>query len=187
MIVLYNNPDELKSEIRNLIKIEKKGKVVKIFKEILRDSSTDTLDLLKDLIIEAISTDFEYFNDKIYTKIIKKLNKTFSNNDLIKLEKDILEKHCLFDNEKIQTNFSGKVLQGDYYVKGRVYLTQYRIFAQGKFDALLGWFSDKIHRHGKKFTANELLERVTGDTGIKPEPYLNYIKQKFSGIYGLNI
>jgi len=58
-------------------------------------------------------------------------------------------------------------------------------FARGEFGTLLGWFKDKIHRHGRKYTANELVERVTGAKGIEARPYLDYIKQKFSEIYEL--
>lgn len=58
-------------------------------------------------------------------------------------------------------------------------------FAKGEFGALLEWFREHIHRHGRKFTANELIQRVTGDDGIKAGPYLNYIKRKYSEIYEL--
>ena len=58
-------------------------------------------------------------------------------------------------------------------------------FTCGEFGALLEWFSDKIHRHGRKFTTNELIKRVTGDDGLEAGPYLAYIEQKFSEIYGL--
>jgi carboxypeptidase Taq len=53
----------------------------------------------------------------------------------------------------------------------------------GKFDGLLDWLRKKIHVHGRKFTANELLERVTGES-LQSRSYLNYIKTKFSDIYG---
>ncbi len=58
-------------------------------------------------------------------------------------------------------------------------------FSRGEFGALLNWFTEKIHRHGRKFTAGELLERITGSGSIQAEPYLAYIKAKFTGIYGL--
>lgn len=60
-----------------------------------------------------------------------------------------------------------------------------RQFGRGEFGALLDWFKEKIHRHGRKYTANELVERVTGAGSIEAGPYLAYIKQKFSDIYGL--
>ncbi len=59
---------------------------------------------------------------------------------------------------------------------------QYR---RGEFGALLGWFRENIHRHGRKFTAKELLGRVTGSPTIEAAPYLSYIEKKFSEIYGL--
>ncbi len=58
-------------------------------------------------------------------------------------------------------------------------------FSRGEFGNLLAWFKDKIHRHGRKYTANELLRRVTGATGLDAQPYLEYIKRKYSAIYGL--
>src|SRR5260370_40412281 len=32
----------------------------------------------------------------------------------------------------------------------------------GQFAPLLGWLRKNVHRHGRKFTPNELLERATG-------------------------
>ena len=58
-------------------------------------------------------------------------------------------------------------------------------YARGEFGALLAWFRENIHRHGRKYTANELIRRVTGDDSIKAGPYLTYIKQKYSEIYEL--
>ncbi|GAB4448137.1 MAG: carboxypeptidase M32 [Anaerolineae bacterium] len=58
-------------------------------------------------------------------------------------------------------------------------------YARGEFGALHAWFAEKIHRHGRKYTTTELIRRVTGDDGIKAGPYLAYIKQKYSEIYGL--
>jgi carboxypeptidase Taq len=54
----------------------------------------------------------------------------------------------------------------------------------GKFEALLAWLREKIHRHGNKFEAQELVQRVTGSK-IDPEPYLRYLSRKYGEIYGL--
>ncbi len=54
----------------------------------------------------------------------------------------------------------------------------------GEFAALLGWLRANLHQHGRKFTSNELLQRITGD-GLNPAPYLKYLKAKYSEIYGL--
>jgi len=53
----------------------------------------------------------------------------------------------------------------------------------GKFDTVLGWLRENIHRHGRKFTPTELIERVTGG-GIDAQPYINYITEKYTAIYG---
>ncbi len=56
--------------------------------------------------------------------------------------------------------------------------------AQGKFDTLLAWLNTHIHRHGRKFTSEELTERVTG-THIDPAPYITYLTDKFTSVYNL--
>jgi carboxypeptidase Taq len=58
-------------------------------------------------------------------------------------------------------------------------------FTRGEFLPLLDWFREKIHRHGRKFTAKELIQRVTGSPAIEAGPYLAYIRRKFSNIYEL--
>lgn len=55
---------------------------------------------------------------------------------------------------------------------------------QGKFDTLLGWLQTNIHQHGRKFTASELTQRITG-TDIDSAPYMTYLNEKFGRIYGL--
>ncbi|MBN1312960.1 MAG: carboxypeptidase M32 [Anaerolineae bacterium] len=54
----------------------------------------------------------------------------------------------------------------------------------GQFDSVLSWQRDKIHQHGKKFTFDELAQRVTGST-LLWEPYVDYLTTKYSEIYGL--
>jgi carboxypeptidase Taq len=54
----------------------------------------------------------------------------------------------------------------------------------GKFEALLGWVREKIHRHGSKFEVQELVQRVTGSK-IDPAPYMRYLTKKYSEIYGI--
>jgi len=57
--------------------------------------------------------------------------------------------------------------------------------ASGRFQELLGWLREKIYRHGRKFTAEELLRRVTG-RGLESQSYLEYIRSKYSDIYRLS-
>ncbi len=55
---------------------------------------------------------------------------------------------------------------------------------KGDFSALLGWLRTNIHQHGHKYEPQVLVEKVTGSR-IKPEPYLRYLTNKYSEIYGL--
>jgi carboxypeptidase Taq len=55
---------------------------------------------------------------------------------------------------------------------------------QGQFGTLHTWLKDNIYNHGSKFTANELIERVTGGP-LSIDPYIAYLKQKFGTLYDL--
>ncbi|MFC2064719.1 carboxypeptidase M32 [Chloroflexota bacterium] len=55
---------------------------------------------------------------------------------------------------------------------------------KGKFDDLLQWLIENIHQYGRKFESQELVKRATGQT-LSPEPYLNYLDQKYREIYNL--
>lgn len=56
--------------------------------------------------------------------------------------------------------------------------------AGGDFSGLLGWLRKNVHRHGRKFTPNELLERATGKP-LTAAPWIAYVQQKFGALYGL--
>ncbi len=55
---------------------------------------------------------------------------------------------------------------------------------KGEFGELLSWLREKIHHHGSKFEAPELVQRITGQS-INPQPYVRYLRQKYGEIYGL--
>jgi carboxypeptidase Taq len=55
---------------------------------------------------------------------------------------------------------------------------------QGQFATLHTWLKENIYTHGSKFTANELIERVTGGP-LTIDPYIAYLKQKFGELYNL--
>lgn len=55
---------------------------------------------------------------------------------------------------------------------------------KGKFDELLGWLHEKVHKHGHKYDPQDLVQKVTGSK-IAPEPYVRYLTKKYNEIYGL--
>ncbi len=56
---------------------------------------------------------------------------------------------------------------------------------EGQFDTLRGWLTENIYRHGSKYTAVELVERIT-DAPLTIEPYMRYLRRKFGEIYDLS-
>jgi carboxypeptidase Taq len=58
-------------------------------------------------------------------------------------------------------------------------------FERGEFGPLREWLGDHVHRHGRKFTPMETLDRAIGESRIDPEPYVRYLQRKLGGIYGL--
>ena len=54
----------------------------------------------------------------------------------------------------------------------------------GRFDALLQWLRDNIHRHGRTKTALPLIESATGEP-LSVGPYLEYLKKKYGNLYQL--
>jgi carboxypeptidase Taq len=56
---------------------------------------------------------------------------------------------------------------------------------RGEFGALHGWLRENLYQHGRKFTAPELVERVTGGP-MRIEPYIHYLRTKYQSLYGLD-
>jgi carboxypeptidase Taq len=54
----------------------------------------------------------------------------------------------------------------------------------GRLTVLTRWLNQKIHRWGRTFTADHLIQRVTGKP-LSPEPFLTYLEEKFGELYGL--
>lgn len=52
----------------------------------------------------------------------------------------------------------------------------------GEFSTLHGWLKAHIYQHGSKFTASELIQRITGG-GLDIAPYMAYLTSKFGQLY----
>jgi carboxypeptidase Taq len=56
-------------------------------------------------------------------------------------------------------------------------------FETGDFSGLLGWLREKIHRHGCRYLARDLVKRVTGKP-LEARPLLEHLKRK-AAMYGV--
>jgi carboxypeptidase Taq len=55
---------------------------------------------------------------------------------------------------------------------------------EGEFGTLYNWLKESIYQHGQKYTASELIERVTGGP-LSIKPYLCYLRSKYGELYQL--
>ena len=56
--------------------------------------------------------------------------------------------------------------------------------SRGEFGTLRDWLGENIHRHGRKFGPNQLLERVVGVDRFDPQPLIRYLTAKVEDLYG---
>ena len=57
-------------------------------------------------------------------------------------------------------------------------------FGRGDFHPLLDWLRQNIHRHGQRWSAAELVQRVTGRP-LSAKPLVDYLRAKLEPLYGL--
>lgn len=57
--------------------------------------------------------------------------------------------------------------------------------AQGEYSNLLGWLTEAIYQHGRAYSTDELLRRISGES-LSVAPLLDYLERKYSDLYGLN-
>ncbi|MCK9379315.1 MAG: carboxypeptidase M32 [Candidatus Moranbacteria bacterium] len=54
----------------------------------------------------------------------------------------------------------------------------------GNFENILAWLRKNIHTHGKLYTADELIRKITGET-LSSKYFMDYINNKYGKIYEL--
>lgn len=52
----------------------------------------------------------------------------------------------------------------------------------GLFHETVCWLEEKVHRHGRALTAEEIIKKSCGE-GLNPEAYIKYLDEKYSKIY----
>jgi len=79
----------------------------------------------------------------------------------------------------------GNILCGQFYeaaLKAHPEITAE--VGQGQFGTLHGWLRENVYIHGSKYTAPELVARVTGGA-LDVKPYMSYLKSKYGELYAL--
>lgn len=79
----------------------------------------------------------------------------------------------------------GSILASQIWEKIRVAMPDiHDQLAAGEFGGLRKWLAEHLHRHGRKFTPSEMLDRLVGGP-IDVAPFVRYLKAKFGEIYRL--
>ena len=52
----------------------------------------------------------------------------------------------------------------------------------GEFSTLHHWLKENIYQHGSKFTASELISRISGES-LSIKPYMSYLRAKYGELY----
>jgi len=58
------------------------------------------------------------------------------------------------------------------------------MFARGEFAPLLGWLRKNIHSQGRRYTARQLVKKVTGQD-LSANPLLRHLNRKAAEVYGV--
>jgi carboxypeptidase Taq len=58
--------------------------------------------------------------------------------------------------------------------------------AAGEFSVLFGWLKENVWQYGRRYFPQELIKKATGSP-LETGPYINYLKTKFGGIYGVSV
>jgi carboxypeptidase Taq len=79
----------------------------------------------------------------------------------------------------------GNLIAGQLWAQARADLPDLdQRIAAGELTPLREWLREKVHRHGAKYPAAELIERVTGEP-IGVGPFMSYLSEKLTAVYGI--
>ncbi len=81
----------------------------------------------------------------------------------------------------------GNIMSGAFYEAAQAALPELaQQIAHAEFAPLHGWLRENIYQHGRKFTPDELVQRITGGS-LTIEPYMRYLREKYGALYNLHI
>jgi carboxypeptidase Taq len=79
----------------------------------------------------------------------------------------------------------GNILGAQFFAAARKSLGDVESqMRRGEFAPLHNWLIENIYTHGAKFTADELIQRVTGGK-LDIAPYIAYLKTKYGALYNI--
>jgi carboxypeptidase Taq len=78
----------------------------------------------------------------------------------------------------------GNIYGGQMLEKMAVEIPDYKDYiSKGSFKEIKGWMVDNVHKYGNLYDPADLIKALTGDE-LRIEPFLNYLDDKYSKLYG---
>lgn len=78
----------------------------------------------------------------------------------------------------------GNVMAGQLFEVAKADAGVAEGLATANYTPLREWMTEHVHRHGRRYTRDELLQNATGRM-LDPAPYIAHLTAKYSEIYGL--
>lgn len=78
----------------------------------------------------------------------------------------------------------GNVMAGQLFEVARQQADVAAGLAGGDYTPLRAWMTEHVHRHGRRYSRDELLVQATGRR-LDPEPYIAHLTAKYTEIYGV--
>ena len=78
----------------------------------------------------------------------------------------------------------GNVMAGQLFAAAREDAAVAEGLAQADYTPIRSWMTEHVHRHGRRYSRDELLVRATGRK-LDPAPYIAHLTQKYSEVYGV--
>lgn len=78
----------------------------------------------------------------------------------------------------------GNVMAGQLFARAMQEAPIRDGMASANYHPLREWMTEHVHRHGRRYTRNRLLEMATGQT-LEPSFYIEHLTAKYTEIYGL--
>jgi len=129
MSEIENLINSKREEVQNLIKNNKNKEVLDNLKELYTKIPGN---YFNDFVADIFKFDPDFFNGKFSKKYNKVIEKLMGLEKALELESYIINKYCLYPEERIIGHFSGEANTGGAKMIGRGYITDFRIIFQGK-------------------------------------------------------
>jgi hypothetical protein len=136
----FNPIEDIKTEVLKLN--PSKTRILSVFSDWIDNKEPQFPEdaLISEFVGEILKVEPEFFLQSLYNDIRRILEKYYGDEGRNLIEKNIIEKCCLYDGEQILYEYNGDISQMipesavKSEVHGRIYVTNYRIIAQGKLE-----------------------------------------------------